>query len=257
MPSNYAHYRFAQRMVDLLDERVWKEPALYYAGCHGADPMFYYDVYAPNPIRAIADDHHRIRGKDLFTRECDRLRGSCSDAQFAFLMGFLTHYCLDSTCHPYVNGLARQGICGHAALETEFDRFLMVRDGIREPHRVDLSEHVALTDSECAVAAAFFPPLTREEYVTSLQKMHKANGLLTGHGGVPRSWVRKFLERKAPSALDQMMTEAPDPRVAHLDTELLSYYRRAEERFPELLRQLTACLADGTPLGPEFDPNFE
>ena len=107
MPSNYAHYRFAQRMVDLLDERVWKEPALYYAGCHGADPMFYYNAFAPNPIRRIADDHHAITGKALFTRECDRLRGNCSDAQFAFLMGFLTHYCLDSTCHPFVIGLAR------------------------------------------------------------------------------------------------------------------------------------------------------
>ena len=257
MPSNYAHYRFAQRMVDLLDERVWKEPALYYAGCHGADPMFYYNAFAPNPIRRIADDHHEITGKALFTRECDRLRGSCSDAQFAFLMGFLTHYCLDSTCHPYVNGLARQGICGHAALETEFDRFLMVRDGIHEPHRVDLSEHVALTEGECAVAAAFFPPLKAEEYITSLQKMHKANGLLTGNSRIPRSWVKAFLSRKGGSTSDQMMTEAPDPRVAHLDGELLRYYRRAEERFPELLRQLTACLTDGTPLGPEFDPNFE
>ncbi|MBQ3488023.1 MAG: zinc dependent phospholipase C family protein [Clostridia bacterium] len=257
MPSNYAHYRFAQRVIDLLDERVWKEPALYYAGCHGADPMFYYNVYAQNPIRKIADEHHRICGKELFTRECGRLRDGCTDAQLAFLMGFLTHYCLDSTCHPYVNGLARQGVCGHAALETEFDRFLMVRDGIHAPHTVDLSEHVALTEEECAVAAAFFPPLTRGEYVTSLQKMHKANGLITGSRGVPRSWVRKFLERKAPGALDQMMTEAPDPRVAHLDAELLGYYRRAEERFPELLRQLMACLTDATPLGPEFDANFE
>ena len=257
MPSNYAHYRFAQRMVDRLDKRVWEEPALYYAGCHGADPMFYYNVYAPNPIRKIADAHHQITGKELFTRECDRLRGNCSDKELAFLVGFLTHYCLDSTCHPYVNGLARKKVCGHAALETEFDRFLMVRDGIHVPHTVDLSEHVALTDEECAIAAAFFPPLKQEDYITSLAKMHKANRLLTGHGGIPRSWVRKFLEKKAPSALDQMMTEGPDPRVAHLDTELLGYYERAEARFPELLRQLMACLTDGTPLGSEFDANFE
>jgi len=257
MPANYAHYRFAQRMVDLLDEQVWKEPALYYAGCHGADPMFYYNVYAHNPIREIADAHHRITGRELFTRECDRLRGNCSDKELSFLLGFLTHYCLDSTCHPYVNGLARSGVCGHAALETEFDRFLMVRDGIHMPHKVDLSEHVALTDSECAVAAAFFPPLRQEEYIASLGKMHSANALITGHGGVPRSWVRKFLERKAPGALDQMMTEGPDPRVAHLDGELLGYCRRAEERFPELLRQLMACLTEGRELGPEFDANFE
>ena len=32
---------------------------------------------------------------------------------------------------------------------------------------------------------------------------------------------------------------------------------RAEERFPELQRQLEACLRDGTPLGSEFDANFE
>ena len=107
MPSNYAHYRFAQRMIDRLDPRVWGQTALYYAGCHGADPMFYYDAFHPNPVRAIADRYHAITGRELFTAACQRLRESCTDAAYAFLFGFLTHYCLDSTCHPFVNQLAR------------------------------------------------------------------------------------------------------------------------------------------------------
>jgi len=219
--------------------------------------MFYFDPFQSNPIRAIADDYHRITGRDLFTMECDRLRKGCSDGELAFLFGFLTHYCLDSSCHPFVNGLVRKKICGHAALETEFDRFLMERDGIHVPHTVDLSEHVSLTDDQCALAATFFPPLTAQEYITSLQKMHKANRLLTGNSGIPRRWIEYYLHRRGGSARDQMMPAGPDPRTAHLDTELLGYYRRAEERFPELQRQLMACLEQGTPLGAEFDANFE
>lgn len=257
MPSNYAHYRFAQSVVDQLESQIWDQTAMYYAGCHGADPMFYYDPFHKNPVRAIGDDYHRITGRELFTMECDRLRKGCSDAELAFLFGFLTHYCLDSSCHPFVNGLVRQKVCGHAALETEFDRFLMARDGIHNPHLMDLSEHVSLTNEQCALAATFFPPLKPEEYVTSLKKMHKANRLLTGGGPLPRWALERILEKGGGNVRDQMMRTGPDPRTAHLDKELLEYYRKAEQRFPELLRQLTACLEQGTPLGAEFDANFE
>lgn len=257
MPSNYAHYRFAQSVIDRLDRRVWNRPALYYAGCHGADPMFYYDPFGPNPVREIADRYHAISGRELFTGLARRLRGRCSDGELAFLFGFLTHYCLDSVCHPFVNGLRRQGVCGHAALETEFDRFLMVRDGIPRPHLVDLSEHVSLSEEECATAASFFPPLTAREYARSLEKMHSANRLITGNGPIPRGIVEKFLDRKGGDVRDQMMRTGPDPRTAHLDGALLEYYRRAEERFSLLHRQLTDLLEKDIPLGPEFDPGFE
>ena len=219
--------------------------------------MFYFDAFKPNPVREIADHYHRITGRELFEAACGRLRENCTDKEYAFLMGFLTHFCLDSTCHPYVNGLSRRGVCGHAALETEFDRFLMVRDGIRRPHLVDLSEHVSLTEEDCPVAASFFSPLTAEQYTQSLEKMHKANRLLTGNSPIPRSLIKKYLSRGGGNVRDQMMTEAPDPRTAHLDRELLTYYEEAERRFPELQRQVEACLGSGTPLGPEFDRNFE
>lgn len=257
MPSNYTHYRFARRMLPKLDARVAKYPGLYYTACHGADPMFYFDAFKPNPVRAIADEYHKITGRELFTAACDRLRGNCSDGEYAYLFGFLTHYCMDSTCHPFVNGLCREGVCGHAALETEFDRFLMEKDGIRKPHRVDLSEHVKLRDEEYAIAASFYPPLTAEEFRVSVEKMHKANGLLSGNSCIPRFLVEWYLNRIGGDVRDQMMRSSPDPRTAHLDEELLSYYNRAEERFPELQRQLEACLRDGTPLDSEFDANFE
>ena len=66
-----------------------------------------------------------------------------------------------------------------------------------------------------------------------------------------------YLNRVGGDVRDQMMRSSPDPRTAHLDEELLVYYNRAEERFPELQRQLEACLRDGTPPGSEFDANFE
>ena len=169
MPSNYAHYRFARRMLPLLPARVQAHEALYLAGCHGPDPLYYFDPFhRENAARAVADRVHRTSGAELFSRLPDVAR---EDGGRAFLFGLLTHYCLDSGCHPFVNGLVRRGVCGHAALETEFDRFLMEKDGIRRPHRVDLSEHVELTDAECTVAAAFFPPLTAEEYAASVAAM--------------------------------------------------------------------------------------
>ena len=53
-----------------------------------------------------------------------------------------------------------------------------------------------------------------------------------------------------------VMQQRPSRRCAALIPQLEELYEQALERFPVLAAQLEDCLADGTPLGTEFDANF-
>lgn len=44
--------------------------------------------------------------------------------------GFLCHLALDSACHGYVDDRAADGPISHMAIEGEYDRMLMERDGL-------------------------------------------------------------------------------------------------------------------------------
>ena len=53
-----------------------------------------------------------------------------------------------------------------------------------------------------------------------------------------------------------VMQQRPNRRCSALIPQLEELYERALERFPVLAAQLEDYLADGTPLGTEFDDNF-
>ena len=47
-----------------------------------------------------------------------------------YAAGFLCHLALDSACHGWIDRRAAEGTVTHLAMEAEFDRLLMERDGL-------------------------------------------------------------------------------------------------------------------------------
>ena len=256
MPANYAHYRFAKQVQSGLSEAVHKHKALYLAGCHGPDPLFYYNPFRTNAVSTLAEDIHQMSGREIFTRACERLRKTPDAEGYAYLYGLLTHYCLDSGCHGFVNDLADRGLCDHTELETEFDRYLMTLDGETAPHLRDLGSHVVLTSRQCAQAAAFYPPMTGRQYAASIRNMKAATRILCGKTILRRPLLEKTLPAFSGSVRYQLMTKGTNKRVCQFNEKLLALYQGSLERFPGLSRQLEAHLNRRTPLGEDFTPIF-
>lgn len=256
MPANYAHNRFGKLVMACPGEWLKKYERLFLAGCHGPDPLFYYDPFGPNEIRDLAEKIHGTSGKILFTDLCQMVREEPEGPGWAFLFGLLAHYCLDSSCHPTVNALHRSGECNHTELETEFDRFLMELDGISRPHTRDLGRHMKLTEAECATAASLFPPLTPEQYTRCTEKMRKGTALMSGKK-VPRFLLERVLPRYGPTVAYQLMCKKANPRVAYKDPELLALFDRGVALYPVLAAELDGLLRQGTPLSDRFLPDFD
>ena len=224
---------------------------LYNAGAQGPDPLFCFNPFINNHVFELGRRIHWSPGREFFRQACRSYRTQPTEAAYAYLLGCLTHFCLDSMCHPYVGEVAKSSTEKHVALETEFDRFLMELDGNPAPHTTDPSDHLTLTRGECVTAAAFYQGLSPAEYARSLTNMRLANKLFAVPEGWFRCVVKKVTELVGYGGF--VMTKGPDEAYCQHDAPMLELYNRAQQRFPGMLAQLQQHLEQETPLGEEFD----
>ena len=49
-------------------------------------------------------------------------------AQYAYLLGVICHFVLDSECHPYVTKMVKETGVRHLEMEEEFEKYLLKKD---------------------------------------------------------------------------------------------------------------------------------
>lgn len=133
MPNYYAHLTFGAKVLERLPgpvrRRLERERPAYDLGCLGPDPLFFYRAGLPNPVRREGMTMHARSALPVF----GRLREAVEEGQpmaAGYSAGFLCHLALDNACHGWVDRTAARGIVTHLAMEAEFDRLLMERDGL-------------------------------------------------------------------------------------------------------------------------------
>ncbi len=259
MPATYAHLQFCRQMVPRLPERE-RENALeyfqlYQIGSHGPDPLFYCNPFWVNTVGRMGSNFHQMTGREFFTPILNRVREIPDPETTAFAWGLLTHYCLDSQCHPLIDQLDKDKLCGHAELETEFDRLLLANAGEKRPHRKDLSRHLRMTPREAELAAVCFPGITGGQLRRSVENM----GIFLRILGSRTIISRELLEGVMPMLGDlkqHLMSRNRVERLAPMIDMVEKQYLLAAEKFPELARQFHLALGQGAELGPEFDAIF-
>ncbi len=133
MPDYFAHEVFGKMVLERLRaplrDRIEQEKLAYFCGQYGPDPMF----FLPGPARDEARRMHRQPCAVPAGRLARAVRAGVPETA-GYLAGFLCHYLLDTTCHPYILQQAAEQPLNHTAIETEFDRFLLTRFGYRTNH---------------------------------------------------------------------------------------------------------------------------
>lgn len=257
MPSHYAHYRFGARVIESLPPEVRRHVQrfrpLYDAGLHGPDIFFYHNIFFRDSTVALGTKFHNQTGADFFAQVCKHLRLEPNEAAVAYLYGVLAHYCLDSTVHPFVLEQTADGKIGHVELETEFDRYLLQKDGKRQPNTFDCSPHIKLTRGEYATVAGFYPPATPGAVGLSVKSMAACVKILA----MPNGNFRRAVEGASGAKLRQhFMGRTANKNCAHLDEEMLALYDRALEKFPAMAEALSAHMSHNAPLGELFEDTF-
>ena len=257
MPAHYAHYRFGTQLLPLIPEDVRRcirrHRALFDVGLHGPDLFFNYSPLHHTPIGDLGHRYHTLTGRTYFTRICRKIHPD--EASQAFLWGLLSHYCLDTVCHPFVIRSTDDRTRYHTELEAEFERFLLETDGL--PATFDFTAHMHLTPEECAVAAQFYPPATGAQISRALHNMVLFSKLFAAPDGPRRQVTENVLELVSPSIAHIVIPLEPNPNCQTLNGEFLALYEKALSLYPGMLAQLQAHLETGAPLGAEFDLTFD
>ncbi len=260
MPANYAHYRFGSALLPAMpaDARrtVQRFRSLYDVGLHGPDIFFYYTPIIKSSTGSLGVKYHAQTGQEFFQRVCRAVRMERSEASLAYLFGVLSHYCLDSVCHPYVMEHSNASDATHMEIETEFDRFLLAKDGKIPPHAQNLSQHLRLTPGECETVAKFYPAAGLPTVKDSLRSFLFATRLLCAPEGARRTILKTGMDIFTPDLTGMMMTTTPNPRCQQHDEPLFALYQQAVEQFPEMLNQLQAHMTYNAPFGKEFEQIF-
>lgn len=180
MPAAYTHYRFGRDVLALLPEElrsvITAHRALYDIGLHGPDIFFFYRPLGHNSVIRLGHALHTQSGETVFRRLATLYDRAPSPAARAYLLGFLCHFALDSSCHGYVGQMEALGV-GHSLLETQLDRAFLVEDK-RDPCTFNPTGHLKPTGEAAEVIAGFFPQITVGEVEASIRDMIRIQQLL-------------------------------------------------------------------------------
>ena len=139
MADNYTHQYNAHNAMKIAGYTPRNLNA-FIIGANGPDPLFCYQMYNPLRKHNLSDLGHLMHQEKtgLFLQNLFRL--ARTDAQKDYCLGFLCHYALDSTIHPYVNYLSQTYgspyniPSGHGYFESALDsRISMKTEGTPTP----------------------------------------------------------------------------------------------------------------------------
>ena len=266
MPAIFAHYTFGAETLAQFSAPVRRivttHRALFDLGLQGPDFYFF------DQLLVLRGKHYSAIGTRLHHGACaellQALEGSGGrrpdSASLAYLYGLIGHFALDSTCHPAIDRWVEEMDYDHHRLETEFDRFLLARDGVTVPRRFPLGSCLS-ADRRAGLAigrlyeaaglgaardvAALFVDMRRVKDHTSLadDRAYAA--------------VRALLRVGGAQAIGGIFMGPKDALSDETNPRLLALFEEAKVRYARLVENYRAHVFEGAALDDYFQRDFE
>ncbi len=204
MPDSYAHKYNGQCALKISNYTPRNYEA-FILGCNGPDPLFFHRMYNPINKLRLAPICSRIHKEKTGLFLQNLFRFAQTNAQKDFCLGFLCHYSLDSTMHPYINyittayGHPFNKEHGHAFFETSLDSHISQyetgqwgaspNEYFPEIKKMYLDQIVTLIKQTCD---ATFPDTKypRDEYLQAFKDFKFIKNILYSQKKIKHSFAR-------------------------------------------------------------------
>ena len=179
MPGYMTHYIFGKKEFKKLSENEIKNAIrenrnVFNLGLQGPDIFFYFPGYLFINKKNLGSIMHRNKTGECMERMldfvCSRKNERERKIAIAYLAGFLGHYQLDISCHPYIYHKTdymnrEKGYHGkHVALETDIDYLLGKSVLKKKISEVDYGRLVKLNKKQCEVVGKMLSRACSETY---------------------------------------------------------------------------------------------
>lgn len=198
MPAIYAHYRFgkevSRRLEGELKQVVRKHEPQFRIGLQGPDVLFFYKPYRRNRVAKYGINMHAVSAKPFFEHALSIIREKGRNSrEYAYLLGFLCHYILDSECHPYVSEMIEKTGVQHMEIEEEFEKQLLRMDQ-ENPFSYRLDKLIPTDELTAAVISPFYTNISAEVMKEALRTCKMVKQLFRAKGPVKRSLLNLALK---------------------------------------------------------------
>ena len=106
MPALFVHQLLAEKILSALPKdvqaRVKERQEAYFLGAQGGDPFYLYSVVQDGLKRNIGVLMHKSNVYGQFLAWIKTVQETDNPTAFAYALGYITHYAVDTTFHPYI-----------------------------------------------------------------------------------------------------------------------------------------------------------
>lgn len=109
MPACLTHFYFAKNVLEELPDRENINECAYFWGAQGPDFLFchrYFPFMKGKSLNEYGHKLHQTKPSETLGAMREFLKKHDDPAYRSYVLGFLCHYSLDSTAHPYINSFA-------------------------------------------------------------------------------------------------------------------------------------------------------
>jgi len=263
MPAIYAHYSFGRQVFRQLDPQLRKIISKYKTefriGLQGPDFLFFYNPLKANDKSRLGKEIHE-RNASVFLKHALKILSitGLDSAEGAYIMGFICHFILDSSVHSYIDEMVKAKGKSHTLQETEFDRYMMKRDGY-DPLRYPVHKLADHSRELASTVSVFYEGTSTVSVWQCLRFMYETKKVLRVSGPVSQtaklSLVSKALG-KDDEHVDHLMKIKEDPGCIPICQELA---RRFDLAIPECAAEIEGfqrTLSGEDKLSERFYRNF-
>lgn len=259
MPAIYTHYTFGRNVMyhlpDELRHMIYNHQEAFEMGLQGPDILFFFRPYSSNPVSKLGYHMHEQPARKFFRRGARLIQrhfGRNSD-QYAYLLGFVCHFTLDSECHPYINRMVEKTGVSHIAIEAELDKYQEELVG-RDPVGFRLSK---LVHTDVASAIAPFLAVKKKAIQESLYWLKLIQCLFVAPCPIKRKALDFILHLLGKDDYQAMIHRPEDKPQCQETNDVLDQY--LETSLPlalQLIRDLDHHIRYGTKLSERFNRTF-
>ena len=262
MPSTYAHYKFGQEIYKRLPESIKRSvdisPELFAIGQHGPDIFFYHSALTKNPVKEMGFAMHSKSSMEFFAPAIEKLKNINDESGYrAYIYGFVGHFILDSVCHWYVEDAIEETGVPHTWIEGDFDRMLMIRDGL-DPVKYMTACHIVPSEENAKVISEFFPDITQEDANKSLKDMVFYSKLLRCANPFKRAFVLGGIKVMGASEFlsGMVIRKKANGKCKDAVKNLDRLFSKALDEAVKYLAEFEAAIETDAPLSDRFSRTF-
>lgn len=246
MPTTYAHWAFGRDCIELMPKNlqtiIHEHRDIYNIGVHGPDILFYDLLHSEVPKRG--NEMHNTPVEEFFKTCKDEFKLHEEKAEMlAYIMGFLTHFTLDSVIHSYVAKKIEVSPVSHNKVESEWDKHVIELDN-RKPNLVDRAESLRPNKKNAKIISYFYP-FSDKVILRTCKWQKKTIELLNSISHKKINFFENVLgSPKFSYYLDLFMDYEDDDNCRDSNIRMDKLKEKALKLFPKLMQNLINYLND-------------